>query len=65
MASIKFVVLFIYAVLAVLVSARSSVHWHAPARACAEYLIACVQVLFIHPDGLPARQQALHRARRG
>jgi hypothetical protein len=53
---VKFTGYLIYAVLAVLAAAAVG------AVACtgqvlAEYLIACVQVLVTHPEGLPARQQ--------
>ena len=57
MAFIRFVVRFVYAVPAAIVSALFG------ALACAgqcfaEYVIAGVQVLYTHPDGLPLRQQA-------
>jgi hypothetical protein len=55
--SIKFVAFFIYAVLAVLAGAVIGVLACA-SQTLAEYLIACVQVLVTHPQGLLVRQQA-------
>jgi hypothetical protein len=54
--STKSVIIIIYAVLAVLVSAPFGVLICA-VQTLAEYLVACVQVLFLHPSGLPDRRR--------
>jgi Double-GTPase 2 len=54
--SVKFVGSLIYAALAVLACAVVGVV-ACTIQAPAEYLIACAQVLVIHPQGLPARRQ--------
>jgi hypothetical protein len=54
--SIKSVITFIYAVLAALATVAAGVVICA-IQTVAEYLIACAQVLFLHPSGLPERQR--------
>jgi len=56
MDSIKSVATFIYAVVAALSTAIVGM-LICLGQPCIEYMIACVQVLYTHPGGLPARRQ--------
>ena len=57
---IGFVIFFIYAMLAALVSAVAGM-LACVGQACAEFMIASVQVHFIRPPGLPGRDRAFTR----